>query len=878
MLPDDRTGRLNGSDYELRPALANDVGMVDSVSDIIAESATGAAAEMSKSIRGIGASFPGNVYMSWAANFTATYCALPGWTIPSVSYEMQSSTVGLNTIRNGAKTYSFIGSDLIPTSDDIANLNLVVIPAVQGCIVIGYNIPRLTPPLLLTRQNIVDIFMGRITSWNDPSLSYRNPTLQNTFPTNQSPKIQLVLRTGGSGTSRNFMRALTAFDPTVPAGVSTVQEVTTATSALNASSRAATEILLSSIPWSITFMSGEDAALSSSFDTAAVVNRNGDAVAPSIASVQASQSAGDDWAVDIDSPNPGAYPLTAKTYYVLRNDTFTNSETIARGTVQYLWWTLNRGQTLATQSNFAPLTDGLLDGANEILNQVTFKGSPLSGDSLCDWPKGSPKGCKHGQCQTDLPFQDPQTACICDPGWMNVYNKDCSEAEYQVVVDLRSGKGIIAVAMIVIACFIITAIGILIHMYRARPAIKVMPASCAYVILAGCFVVVMGGLFNMAVPTRGLCYSRLFPTPVGAGVIFSTAIAGPRPVVNILDDGSQLRTCTTKPGMEDVAGIFEGSGLIITGILMLVCLYFAFLTRNVERPHGQSRSVVTAVLLVIIVTVFGLPIAIHDRRDPSTQQMAQFIQCLIYIGCAIMLAVVIHAPRLIEAIFDQKAYITTTLSQMANPKRIHLSTEWEGDEIGFTCFVYIVKISDDTSSSSQTPHTSTTTPPTQSSPPLTTTLLAIPDMDLLLHFQSLTTSRIQKAFKLSQATYRFPNLMYAPTGTAQEKSEAARVVFRPGGKSGKEVMTIEFASIERMQAFKTILEAAAFKLASLRPKEGEKSGGGGERASEVQKGRRQSDVEFLRMLETRGMNGSGVGTKPGLLRGTASFGSVNSNP
>src|SRR5687768_9862701 len=84
-------------------------------------------------------------------------------------------------------------------------------------IVIAYNAPSLSTPIVLTRQNIVDIFTGIITRWNDPALTARNPALAD-LPSGLL--IQLVVRQPGSGTTNNFATALKSFDPSFPAEVS----------------------------------------------------------------------------------------------------------------------------------------------------------------------------------------------------------------------------------------------------------------------------------------------------------------------------------------------------------------------------------------------------------------------------------------------------------------------------------------------------------------------------------------------------------------------------------------------------------------------------------------------------------------------------------
>lgn len=95
---------------------------------------------------------------------------------------------------------------------------VVFFPAVAGAIAVAYRIPEFAGPLTLTRQNVADIFAGRVLFWNDPSLQVRNPTLAAALGGAQQ-RIQLVVRQPGSGTTANFLSALHSFDPNFPGPV-----------------------------------------------------------------------------------------------------------------------------------------------------------------------------------------------------------------------------------------------------------------------------------------------------------------------------------------------------------------------------------------------------------------------------------------------------------------------------------------------------------------------------------------------------------------------------------------------------------------------------------------------------------------------------------
>ncbi|KAJ3289329.1 hypothetical protein HK104_007541, partial [Borealophlyctis nickersoniae] len=230
---------------------------------------------------------------------------------------------------------------------------MVGIKSVTGMIVVAYNIPRLTTPLTLTRQTIADIFSGRITTWTDATLLARNPSLRDALATTlPPPQIQLVVRRPGSGTTFNFVTALKAFDPTFPAPINTTVDWSGVTNrtVYVASTNGAIGDVVSSVPYTVTYMDGQEAATAmnvsgSTVGVASIVNRNGDVVVPNAQSMKAAyQTNISTTAQPIDSPNPGAYPITVHTHFMIHNNSISDDIETARWTLRFLWWSLNRGE------------------------------------------------------------------------------------------------------------------------------------------------------------------------------------------------------------------------------------------------------------------------------------------------------------------------------------------------------------------------------------------------------------------------------------------------------------------------------------------------------------------------------------------------------
>src|SRR6187551_4036825 len=116
---------------------------------------------------GAGATFPAPIYAKWADAYNKTTGA-------RLNYQSVGSGAGIQQIR--AKTVDFGASDM-PLSDDVlAKDGLMQFPTVIGGVVPVINIKGITPgQIKLTGQVLGDIYLGKITRWNDPALKALNP-------------------------------------------------------------------------------------------------------------------------------------------------------------------------------------------------------------------------------------------------------------------------------------------------------------------------------------------------------------------------------------------------------------------------------------------------------------------------------------------------------------------------------------------------------------------------------------------------------------------------------------------------------------------------------------------------------------------------------
>jgi len=150
-------------------------------------------------LQGAGATFPAPLYKSWIETSQTSH--------PEVllSYEVIGS--GEGTQRFLAGTVDFGASDAALSDEEIAMVDrgVQLVPVTAGSLVLAYNLPGLGGDLRLKRDVYVDIFLGKITQWNDPRMVATNPGLN--LP---STDIAVVARSDSSGTTFAFTNHLSA--------------------------------------------------------------------------------------------------------------------------------------------------------------------------------------------------------------------------------------------------------------------------------------------------------------------------------------------------------------------------------------------------------------------------------------------------------------------------------------------------------------------------------------------------------------------------------------------------------------------------------------------------------------------------------------------
>jgi len=163
-------------------------------------SLTGASHVIAQEITGAGASFPAPVYAKWASDYNKA-------TGVKVNYQSIGSGGGIKQI--DSKTVDFGASDMPLTDEILKSKGQMQFPTVMGGVVPVINIKGIEPgQLKLTGAVLADIFLGKLSKWNDPAIKALNPTLA--LP---NMDISQVRRADGYGTTFIFTNYLSKVSP-----------------------------------------------------------------------------------------------------------------------------------------------------------------------------------------------------------------------------------------------------------------------------------------------------------------------------------------------------------------------------------------------------------------------------------------------------------------------------------------------------------------------------------------------------------------------------------------------------------------------------------------------------------------------------------------
>jgi len=317
-------------------------------------------------ITGAGASFPAPIYSKWAAEYNKA-------TGVKVNYQSVGSGAGIKQI--DSKTVDFGASDMPLTDEVLKTKGQFQFLTVIGGTVPVINVKGIAPgQMKLDGQVLGDIYLGKITKWNDAAIKALNPTLA--LP---DVAIAPVRHADGSGTTFNFTNYLSRVHPE---GKTKVGEGTAVNWPVGAGGKGNEGVaaFVNRLPNSIGYV--EYSYVKQNKMTYALMkNRDGVFVAPDDESFKAA-AAGADWNKSFyqlitDQPGKNAWPISTATFILMhiKQDKPAN----ATETFKFFTWAYKSGGKSASDLDYVPMPANVIGSIEKAWSQATdAAGKPVA--------------------------------------------------------------------------------------------------------------------------------------------------------------------------------------------------------------------------------------------------------------------------------------------------------------------------------------------------------------------------------------------------------------------------------------------------------------------------------------------------------------------
>ncbi|MDO8715235.1 MAG: phosphate ABC transporter substrate-binding protein PstS [Dehalococcoidales bacterium] len=319
-------------------------------------------------LNGAGATFPYPLYSNWFIE----YNKLTG---VKINYQSIGSGGGIQQITTG--TVDFGATDGIMTANQTAAAlaasgPILHIPMTSGAEAIIYNLPGIALGLKLTPDVLADIYLKKITKWNDARLTAINPGM--TLP---ATAIAVVHRSDGSGTTYIFTNYLSKVSPEWSSKVGNANSVNWPGD-IGGQGNAGVAGQVQQIPGAIGYVELAY-ALQNKMTYATIQNAAGNYIVPSLTTATNAAEGvtlPDNMQVMLtNSTNPQAYPIVGFTWVLA----YVNQPDKAKGQtlVNFLWWAIHDGQQFTEPLSYARLSGAAVTKAeNEILS-INYQGQPF---------------------------------------------------------------------------------------------------------------------------------------------------------------------------------------------------------------------------------------------------------------------------------------------------------------------------------------------------------------------------------------------------------------------------------------------------------------------------------------------------------------------
>jgi phosphate transport system substrate-binding protein len=331
----------------------------------IASAAVIAASAFAASVSGAGATFPYPIYAKWAG----AYHGENGF---QLNYQSIGSGGGIAQIK--AKTVVFGATDAPLKLAELNKFGLAQFPTVIGGVVPVVNVPGLTAgQLVLSGSVLADIYLGKISRWDDPAIKALNPGVN--LP---GRAIVVVHRSDGSGTTFVFATFLSRVSEEwrTNVGAGTAVDWPVGIGAKGNEGVAGNVAQTSGSIGYVEFAYAKQNHLKH----ARMINKDGKTVVPSADTFKAA-AAGADWVgganqgfyiILVDQPGATSWPITATTYILVYKQP---SDPVATGEVlKFFKWAYANGDNMALSLDYVPLPPNAVQAIENSWKQIKVAG------------------------------------------------------------------------------------------------------------------------------------------------------------------------------------------------------------------------------------------------------------------------------------------------------------------------------------------------------------------------------------------------------------------------------------------------------------------------------------------------------------------------
>jgi phosphate transport system substrate-binding protein len=322
-------------------------------------------------LNGAGATFPYPLISKWSSQY---YEIKPNI---QINYQSVGSGAGIKQIT--ARTVDFGASDAPLTEQEYTNVSgILQIPESIGAVVVAYNLPGIQKGMKLSGDVVADIFLGKITKWNDLEIVSLNPGIQ--FP---DKDIIVAHRSDGSGTTFVFTDYLSAISPDWKSKVGKGKSVNWPVG-LGGKGNEGVSGLLNQNPYTIGYIELAYAKIQN-IPYAYIKNKAGNFIEPTLETTASAASGavstlpvGDaSWSSVsiVDAAGNNSYPIGSFTYLLVYKDQ--TDQTKGKMLAEFLWWAVHHGQKYSSELLYVPLPEEVISLNEKTIKLMNYNGQPL---------------------------------------------------------------------------------------------------------------------------------------------------------------------------------------------------------------------------------------------------------------------------------------------------------------------------------------------------------------------------------------------------------------------------------------------------------------------------------------------------------------------